>query len=192
MRIVLLGPPGAGKGTQAAEVARRAGIPHISTGHMMRAAIQSGTPVGERAKGFVDAGRLVPDDVMIEVVRERLAQDDCAPGFLLDGYPRTVAQAGALKNLLTELDLALTHVVELVVPNDVLLERLLERGAREGRSDDAAEVIAERLKVYEELTRPVSAFYAEAGSLVRIDGVGTIQEIQERLAAALENGPGEP
>ncbi len=192
MRIVFLGPPGAGKGTQAAQVAARAGIPHISTGDMMRAAIASGTPVGARAKEFVDVGKLVPDDVMIEVVRERLGQDDCDPGFLLDGFPRTVAQAAALDRLLAELRLELTHVIELQVPNEVLIERLLERGKRDGRSDDTAEVIEERLRVYEELTRPVSAFYAEKGSLIPIDGVGTIEEIGTRLAAALENGPGGP
>ncbi|MFG0319479.1 MAG: adenylate kinase [Planctomycetota bacterium JB042] len=192
MRIVFLGPPGAGKGTQAAQVAARAGIPHISTGDMMRAAIASGTPVGARAKEFVDVGKLVPYDVMIEVVRERLGQDDCGPGFLLDGFPRTVAQAAALDRLLEELRSELTHVIELQVPNEVLTERLLERGRRDGRSDDTAEVIEERLRVYEEQTRPVSAFYADKGCLIPVDGVGSIGEIGERLAGALENGAGAP
>jgi len=187
MRIVLLGPPGAGKGTQAARLAGRAVIPHISTGDMMRAAISSGTPVGVSAKEFLDAGKLVPDDVMIDVIRDRLSQDDCDTGYLLDGFPRTVAQAQALHALLTELGTPLTHVAELKVPTEALVARLIERGKDSGRTDDTAEVIEERLRVYEELTMPVSAFYGAQGHLIEVDGVGSIDEVQERLAGALEN-----
>ncbi|MBI4880944.1 MAG: adenylate kinase [Planctomycetes bacterium] len=186
MRIVLLGPPGAGKGTQAARIAQRFRIPHISTGDMMRAAIQSGSDLGRKAKAFVEAGKLVPDEVLIDVVRERLGRGDCASGFLLDGFPRTRAQAEALDRLSSEIGCALSHVVEIRVAADLLKDRLLKRGQIEGRADDTAEVIEKRLMVYEEQTRPVSSFYAGKGTLVQVDGVGTVDEVEERLVKALK------
>ncbi len=186
MRIVLLGPPGAGKGTQAAQVAARFGIPHVSTGDMMRAAIASGSAIGRRAKEFLDAGRLVPDEVMVDVVDDRIGRDDCAGGFLLDGFPRTLAQAEALDHLLRTRGIDLTQVLEFRVPSDLLKDRLVSRGAKEGRTDDTAEVIEKRLQVYEEQTRPVSAFYAKRGTLIQVDGVGTIEEVQARVVEALE------
>ena len=186
MRVVLLGAPGAGKGTQAALAAKRFEIPHISTGDMMRAAIQSGSGVGKKAKEFLDSGQLVPDEVMIGVVKDRLSQPDCEPGYLLDGFPRTLAQAEALGVLTESLGKPVTHVVEFVVPFDLLTERLVKRGETSGRSDDSADVIANRLKVYEELTAPVSKFYASQGTLLQVDGVGSIDEIQTRAVALLQ------
>lgn len=187
MRIVLLGPPGAGKGTQAARVAARRGIPHISTGDMMRQAHASGSDLGRRVGEYLDAGRLVPDELIIDVVRERLGRPDAAQGFLLDGFPRTLAQAEALDALLADLGLDLTHVLEFRVPHDVLKQRLLERGARDGRSDDTPEVIEHRLRVYEDLTRPVSDHYGRAGLLVAVDGVGDIEAIHREVSTLLED-----
>ena len=182
-RIVLLGPPGAGKGTQAAFISESLRIPHISTGDMMRAAIQAGGELKERLSSFVDAGRLVPDDLIIDVVRERLSQDDCRSGFLLDGFPRTLEQARALDELLAEIDVPLTHVIEFRVPTAVLVERLLKRAIDSGRSDDSEDVITERMKVYERQTLPVSDYYT--GRLRVIDGEGSIEEIQARVRDSL-------
>jgi len=185
MRIVILGPPGAGKGTQAVLLAKAFDIPHISTGDMLRAFIDEGTELGERVKAILAAGRLVPDDIMIDVIRDRLAQEDCATGFLLDGFPRTVAQAEALDRLLDELKSPLTHVLELSVSSAELTRRLLERAKTQGRSDDKAEVIEERLRVYGEQTRPVSAHYARTGALRQVDGLGPIDDVQARLDAVM-------
>jgi len=184
MKVVFLGAPGAGKGTQAALASTRFGIPHISTGEMLRAAIASGRPIGETAHAFLDAGQLVPDEVMIDVVRNRISDPDCARGFLLDGFPRTLAQAEALDHLCAELHCELTNVLDFVVPVEVLEERLLARG----RSDDTPEVIAERLRVYERQTRPLSDFYRQRGTLQKVDGVGSIEELHARVVRLLEKG----
>ena len=186
MRVVLLGAPGAGKGTQAALAAERFEIPHISTGEMMRAAIASGSSIGQRARGFLDAGQLVPDEVMIDVVRERISEPDCKRGFLLDGFPRTQAQAEALERLCADIHCELTHVVEFMVPFENLKQRLLNRGQTGGRSDDTPAVIAERLVVYERLTRPVSNYYQAQATLQQVDGMGTIAEVHNRVVELLE------
>lgn len=182
MRIVLLGPPGAGKGTQAVLLAKAADIPHISTGEMMRAAIAKGSPLGLKVKGFMDRGELVPDSVVIDIIRDRLSQTDCAKGFLLDGFPRTVDQVKSLDQLLKSLNKELTHIVEIKVADQILIERIKKRGAEgSGRSDDTGEVAAKRLQVYWAQTAPVAAYYREQGRLTEVDGLGSIEEVKARL-----------
>jgi len=192
MKIVLLGAPGAGKGTQATLLCQAKKLPHISTGDMMRAAIAKGSSLGEKVKKYLDAGQLVPDEIVIDVVKDRLSQDDCNNGFLLDGFPRTVAQAEALDRVLSELKRDLTHVIELQVPEKVLLERIESRASQgSGRSDDTPEVAKKRLEVYRAQTAPVTAYYAAkktpsgAERLFGIDGIGTVEDVHLRVLKAL-------
>jgi adenylate kinase len=186
-RVVLLGPPGSGKGTQSALLAKSLGIAHISTGDMFRAAVQEGRELGERVKAILDAGHLVPDPLVIEIIRDRLQASDCRSGFVLDGYPRTVDQAKALTDLLEELQTPLTHVLELKVPQEILVQRVLARASGgSGRSDDNEEVFRNRLKVYEAQTKPVSEYYGRGGQIVEIDGLGSIAEVQARLLRAIK------
>lgn len=187
MRIVLLGPPGAGKGTQAVLLSKELRIPHISTGEMLREAVASGSALGQKVKGILDSGELVPDAVVIDVVKERLGRADCAPGFLLDGFPRTVEQARALSVVLKDLGRDLTHVIDIAVPEAVLMERIKGRGqAGSGRTDDSAEVAARRLEVYRVQTAPVAGFYGQAGQLTVVDGLGSIEDVSSRLRAVLK------
>ena len=189
MRIVLFGPPGAGKGTQAVKIAADFAIPHISTGDMMRAAVAGASAIGQKVKKYLDAGELVPDDVVIEVIRERLTQADCARGFLLDGFPRTVPQAKKLDQLLSQSARPLTHVVNLVVPEAVLMERIRKRGeSGSGRSDDNVEVAQKRLRVFLEQTAPVIAFYGESQRTSDVNGVGSVDEVYNRIKAVLGAG----
>jgi adenylate kinase len=186
MRIVMLGPPGVGKGTQAVLLAKAKNIPHISTGDIMRQIVASQSELGNRVKSILDKGELVPDDVMIEVVRGRLQQPDCANGFVLDGFPRTLPQAEALDVLLKKLSMELTHVVDLAVPESVLLERISKRGASgSGRSDDNIEVAKRRLEVYWQLTAPVSEYYTKAGRVIKIESLGTVEEVNEEVLQAI-------
>ncbi len=186
MRIVLMGPPGAGKGTQALNIVNACKIPHISTGDMMRAAVAEGQEVGKKVKGYLDRGELVPDDVVIEVIRQRLSKVDCANGFLLDGFPRTVEQAKKLDTLLQETNRPLTHIVDLVVPEDVLMDRIRKRGeSGSGRSDDNVEVATKRLKVFLEQTAPVISYYRDGGRDIEINGLGTIEEVFRRIKGVL-------
>jgi adenylate kinase len=181
-RIVLLGPPGAGKGTQSVLFARSHGLPHISTGEIMRAAVIRGDDLGLQVKSFLDRGELVPDSLVITLIEERLAEKDCAIGFVLDGFPRTVDQARALDQILSGLGRALTQVIELKVPEAVLLERIRRRGAEgSGRSDDNGEIAARRLQVYWAQTAPVTLYYKEGMGVVEVDGLGTVEEVQARL-----------
>ncbi len=190
-RIVLLGPPGSGKGTQAVQVAARFAVPHVSTGDLIREAIARESDLGKRARTFVDRGELVPDSLVIELAAERLGKADCQKGFLLDGFPRTIEQARGLGRMLEGLKMPLTHVIELEVPEDVTLERIRKRGeAGSGRSDDNLEVAARRLEVYWAQTAPLSRFYEEAGCLLRVNGLGTIEEVQSRVIEALGAGGG--
>lgn len=186
MRLVLLGPPGAGKGTQAVRLAERYGIPAISTGDIFRANVKEGTELGQRAQEYMNAGQLVPDEVTNAMVRDRLSQTDAANGFLLDGFPRNSQQAVELETMLNELGGTLDAAVEITADFDVVTERLLKRAQIEGRADDTEDVIRERLNVYSTATAPLTAFYEGQGLLVKVDGIGDIDEVTERLVAALE------
>ena len=216
VRIILLGPPGAGKGTQAVKIAESAGVPHISTGDILRANVAAGTELGRQAKSFMDAGDLVPDDVIIAMVGERLDEDDAKAGFLFDGFPRTVPQAEALEELLIERSTPLTVVLRLAVPQDEVVRRLTGRrscaqcgrifhvvfdpSATEGRcddcggeltqrSDDTEDVVLNRLEVYRAQTEPLENFYWERGLLRDVEAVGEVDEVQERIHAILREFP---
>ncbi len=188
MRIVLLGAPGSGKGTQAALLKDHYVIPHISTGVLLREAVAAQTPLGQQAKAIMDRGELVPDDVMLDLIRERLGQDDVANGFILDGYPRNLAQAEALDTVLAELEQPVEEAVLIEVNEDMVVERIAKRAAEEGRSDDTEEVVRNRMRVYQEQTAPVAGHYESQGLLTRILGEGTIDEVLERIKGALRQG----
>ncbi len=185
MRLVLMGPPGAGKGTQAGVISGMLGVPHISTGDIFRANVSKGTSLGIEAKRYMDAGEYVPDGVTNAMVRDRLTHDDCRPGFLLDGYPRTVEQVGELNAMLQSAGHRLSQVLELTVDIDEVVGRLVKRAADQGRSDDTEDVIRRRLEVYFEQTAPLTAMYDAQGLLLRVDGLGSIDEVTARIVAAL-------
>lgn len=184
-RLVLLGPPGAGKGTQAVRLAEQLGIPAISTGDIFRANIKNGTELGRRVQDITASGALVPDELTNELVRDRLSQDDAVDGFLLDGYPRNVAQVDALDEMLAASGRALDLAVELTVDPQVVVERLTRRAQIEGRADDTEDVVRHRLDVYAEQTAPISQVYAERGLLAQVDGLGEVDEVTARLLAVL-------
>lgn len=186
MRLVIMGPPGAGKGTQAAVIASMLGIPHISTGDIFRANVSQGTPLGIEAKKYMDAGEYVPDGVTNAMVRDRLTHDDCRPGFLLDGYPRTVEQVGELNAMLSSASQRLDAVLELTVDIDEVVGRLVKRSAEQGRSDDTEDVIRRRLEVYFEQTAPLIEMYRSQGLLVQVDGLGEIADVTGRIVVALD------
>lgn len=181
MRLLIVGPQGAGKGTQAALLAESLGIPHVSTGDLFRANLAAGTELGRLAKKFMDAGELVPDEVTQEMVAARVAQPDAKPGFLLDGFPRTVAQADWLTGLLLGLEAPIDVVVLLTAPDQVLLERMLTRG----RADDTVEAIQRRLEIYHRETTPLIDYYDT--KVVQVDGVGTVDEVHERVLNAVQD-----
>jgi adenylate kinase len=206
MRLVLVGPPGAGKGTQAVFLAEHYSIPHISTGDIFRANLKAGTPLGQEAKGFMDRGELVPDSVTNAMVKDRLTHDDVANGFLLDGFPRNVVQAEVLRAILAEQKRPLDAVLELNIADSEIIERLSSRLTCRGcgapapataqacaacggelyqREDDKAEVIARRLEVYNEQTAPIISFYRSEGLLITISATGAVSEITERATTAL-------
>jgi adenylate kinase len=213
MNLILLGPPGAGKGTQAKILTKKYAIPQISTGDILRAAVAEQTPMGIKAKEFMDRGALVTDEVVVGIVEERLAKPDCAPGFILDGFPRTVKQADALRRMLGALDKSIDHVISICVEKDELLERVTGRrtcrscgkgynvtfdppkvngicdecnGELYQRDDDSEETMRKRLGVYEEQTAPLIAYYAQQSLLRTIYGIGSIEEIQRKLLNILE------
>ncbi len=189
MRLILLGPPGAGKGTQAVRIQERYGAVQLSTGDMLRAAVAAETPVGLKAKDIMARGELVPDDVVVGIISDRLDQPDCAKGFILDGFPRTTAQAGALDRLLREKAMELDAVVELAVDEGILIDRI-EKRARETvggpRADDNAEALKKRLVVYREQTAPLIAYYQDKGLLRRVDGMADIDAVTQEIAEVLE------
>jgi adenylate kinase len=186
MRIVLFGPPGSGKGTQAAVLRGHLGVPHISTGDLLRAAVKAGSPLGLKVKSVMEAGQLVSDDLMLDLLEDRFAQADAAGGFILDGYPRNLVQASALDALLARIDQPLDGALLLQVPHQLIVDRLAGRAAAEGRKDDDPATVRARLEVYEQQTAPVAEFYRQRGQLTLIDGTGSVDDVQLRLRAALQ------
>lgn len=191
MRIVLLGPPGAGKGTQSEVIKTTFGIPHISTGDIFRANVKGETPLGKEAQGYMSRGELVPDSVVNRMVADRLRQDDAAAGFLLDGYPRTVGQAYTLAGMLAMLDVDLDVVLHFTVPLAELEARIAKRQSEEGRDDDDAKIFERRMKEYRDQTTDVVPHYRDAGLLVDVDAVGTVDEVTERVLAACRGAAGD-
>ncbi len=185
MRLVLLGAPGSGKGTQAARLKVALGVPHISTGDLLRATVAAGTPLGLKAKAVMEAGQLVSDAIVLGMLEQRLAQADAQAGFILDGYPRNLAQVQALDDLLARLGQPLDAVVKLKVPSEVIVGRTELRFKAEGRADDHPDTVRKRLAIYAEQTAPVADYYARAGTLRIVDGVGSLDEVFARILAAL-------
>lgn len=186
MNVLLLGPQGSGKGTQAKRISAEYGIPHIATGDMLRTAIAAETPLGQRVKPILESGQLVPDELMIDLIRERLDEADAAEGFVLDGFPRTTPQADALDAMLREISRELTVVFALQVSDEICIERLLKRAQEEGRPDDTPEAIRTRLELYHRETEPLVEHYRTQGNLVPIHADGTPNEVFAEIQAALE------
>jgi adenylate kinase len=192
MNFILLGPPGAGKGTQAKVLVDNYGVVQLSTGDMLRAAVASGSELGAQAKAVMDAGKLMPDDIMVEIISARIAEPDCANGFILDGFPRTTAQADALDKMLEEKGLPLDHVIEISVNDAVLIDRINARVAEtpeaERRDDDNAETLKHRLDVYHEQTAPILPYYESRGMLKKVDGMQLIDEVSKQIEAIITAG----
>ena len=189
MKLIFLGPPGAGKGTQAARIEAAYEIPQLSTGDMLRAAVAAGTEIGLQAKDIMARGDLVPDEVVVGIISERIEAADCANGFILDGFPRNVSQARALDAVLVEKGIDIEAVIELVVDPEILIARILKRAQESAdgpRDDDTEEALQHRLRVYEEQTAPVADFYAEKGILRTLDGMQEIDEVTRQIRSALD------
>jgi len=185
MRIVLLGAPGSGKGTQAALLEKQLELPHISTGVLFRAAVKNATPLGQKIKAIMDSGDLVPDDLTLELLEERMHQADAANGFILDGYPRNLSQAESLDILLEKLGQPVDEAIQIDVNPEEVAKRIAKRAQEEGRSDDTEEVVRNRLRVYEEQTAPVVGYYAEKGLLTRVLGTGSVDEVLQFILSVL-------
>ena len=186
MRIVLLGAPGSGKGTQAALLVRELDLPHISTGEVLRAAVKSDTLLGRTAKAVMDRGELVPDEVMLGLMEERLSQPDVQEGFILDGYPRNVAQAEALDELLERFGQPIDEALQIDIDQESVIRRIANRARQEGRSDDSEDVARNRMKIYDEQTAPVVDYYARKGMLSRVLGEGSVDEVFQRIRGVLQ------
>lgn len=185
MRLVLLGAPGSGKGTQATRLKEQLQVPHISTGDLLRAAVAAGTPLGLQAKAVMERGELVSDEIVLGMLEERFKQPDIAAGFILDGYPRNLSQASALDALLNRLGLPVDVAVQLDVSTELLIQRIAGRAQAEGRADDSPEAVANRLRVYSDQTAPVIDFYRERGKLACVFGVGAMEEVSQRVMDAI-------
>jgi adenylate kinase len=181
-----MGPPGVGKGTQAKNIVDKFGILHLSTGDILRAEVSGNTELGRKAKEYMDAGKLVPDELLLNMMENRLQQKDCKKGYLLDGFPRTIPQAAGLESILNKINHKVDYVISLTADETELVNRLVLRGKESGRSDDTEEVIRERQQVYWELTSPLLNFYRERKLLKEVDGLGTISEITNRILKVLE------
>ena len=189
MRIVFFGPNGSGKGTQAALLKAELNVPHISTGDLLRAAVKAGTPLGIKAKAVMEAGKLVSDEIVLGMLEERLAQNDARNGFILDGYPRNLAQCAALEELLARIKQPLDIAIELNVPDEVILKRCEIRFQAEHRADDDPAVVRKRLQVYREQTHPVATHFGDLGKMVTVDGVGQVDDVFKRIVAVLPRVP---
>jgi adenylate kinase len=192
MNIILLGPPGAGKGTQAQILVNEHGLVQLSTGDMLRAAVASGSELGQEAKAVMEAGKLMPDDIMVQIISDRIGEPDCANGFILDGFPRTTAQAEALDKMLHEKGLPLDHVIEISVQDSVLIDRINARVAQtpeaDRRDDDNEDTLKHRLQVYHEQTAPILPYYESRGMLKKVDGMKPIDEVSKQIEAIITAG----
>ena len=189
MRLVLLGAPGSGKGTQAARLKEHLQVPHISTGDLLRAEVAAGSPLGLQAKEVMARGELVSDDILLGMLKDRFSRDDTKAGFILDGYPRNLAQAAALDELLASLGQKFDAAVQLTVDNEQIVERLAGRAKAEGRADDAPDSVRKRLQVYDQQTAPVIEFYRQHGQLTVVDGVGSLDQVFHRIVEAISPPP---
>lgn len=188
MRLLIIGAPGAGKGTQSAAISEHYGIPSISTGEILRTIVKSGSALGDEIGALISKGQFVPDDLMTQIVEDRLSQPDAAHGFLLDGYPRTQAQVISLKKFLNDQGHHVDAVLHLAVPRELLIQRLSERAVKEGRADDTPEIIAKRQDIYEAETKPLLDYYRNVRHyLVEVDGVGPLAEVQKRIFDSLDS-----
>ena len=186
LNIVIFGPPGAGKGTQSKHIVEEFGLIHLSTGDMLRSEIASGSELGEKVKSIIAAGALVSDEIVIELIRKRLIEHSSSYGFIFDGFPRTIEQAEALDNLLAEQNESISTMLSMVVPEEELVTRLIQRGKDSGRADDNEETIRKRIKEYENKTLPVAGYYKGQGKLEEVNGMGSIDEITARIINTLK------
>lgn len=186
MKLLIMGPPGVGKGTQASHIKSKLNIAHLSTGDILRTEIEKKTDTGVQAKLYMDAGKLVPDQVLLDIIQDRIKNPDCDGGYLLDGFPRTLPQAVGLEKIMESINHALDRVISLTADEGELVERLIKRGAESGRSDDTPDVIRNRQKIYWEQTAPLLDFYQKKGILKDVDGLGEISEITERILTVLK------
>ena len=185
MRIVLLGAPGSGKGTQAALLEKELGVPHISTGVLFRAAVEQGTALGLKVQSTLDRGELAPDDLTLDLLEQRMVQPDTEGGFILDGYPRNLLQAESLDKLMEKLGRPVEEVIQIDVDTEEVITRIAQRAADQGRSDDTEEVVRNRMRIYQEQTAPVEAYYADQGLLTRVLGTGSIEEVLQLILSVL-------